>query len=327
MREFPADSEGTSSSSANEPPAAAPADAAAAGPANGVPGTGRARRGGMIGARLTDLGPRIVSALVLVAGAILTLVAGGLVFFLAWLAAAFMVHLEWQRLIGGTRFAARFAVGTLAVVGAGFLTSINNVNLALFVLGLGVLATAWLAEDGRKTWSAAGIIYAGSLIISVAVLRDSFPFGARAVGWLFAVVWGTDVTAYFAGRLIGGPKFAPQISPSKTWAGTLCGMIGGSCLGTLFLIIIAQVTRLDTPAPLIVLFLLGLITSAVAQAGDLFESWAKRCFGVKDSGGLIPGHGGLMDRLDGFIAAAVWVAILGALRGFPSTAEGLFHWM
>ena len=324
MREFPADADGTSSSSAHEPPAATPGDAAAPGAANGAR---RAHGRSVIGARLTDLGPRIISALVLVAAAILTLMAGGVLFFLAWLAAAFMVQLEWQRLIGGSRFAARLAVGTLAVVGAGFLTSINNVDLALFVLGLGVLATAYLAEEGRRTWSAAGIVYAGSLIVSVAVLRDSFPFGARAVGWLFAVVWGTDVTAYFAGRLIGGPKFAPQISPSKTWAGTVCGMIGGSCLGTLFLIVIAQVTRLDTPAPLIVLFLLGLVTSAVAQAGDLFESWAKRCFGVKDSGGLIPGHGGLMDRLDGFIAAAAWVAILGALRGFPSTAEGLFHWM
>lgn len=327
MREFPADADGTSSSSANEPPAATPADAAAPGAANGARRAGGARQRGMIGARLTDLGPRIISALVLVAAAILTLLAGGILFFLAWLAAAFMVQLEWQRLIGGTRFAARLAVGTFAVAAAGFLTRINNVDLALFVLGLGVLATAWLAEEGRRTWSAAGIVYAGSLIISVAVLRDSFPFGARAVGWLFAVVWGTDVTAYFAGRLIGGPKFVPQISPSKTWAGTVCGMIGGSCLGTLFLIVIAQITRLDTPAPLIVLFLLGLVTSAVAQAGDLFESWAKRCFGVKDTGGLIPGHGGLMDRLDGFIAAAAWVAILGALRGFPSTAEGLFHWM
>jgi phosphatidate cytidylyltransferase len=277
--------------------------------------------------RLTDLGPRVASGLVLVAGAILTLLSGGLIFLLAWLAAAFMVHLEWQRLIGGTRLVLRVGLGTLAIVGAGFLTRAGNVDLAVFVLGLGALASAYLAEEGRRVWSAAGIVYAGSLIISVAALRGSFPFGARAVGWLFAVVWGTDVMAYFAGRLIGGPKFAPQISPSKTWAGTLCGMIGGACLGTLFLIIIAHITRLETPAPLLVLFLLGLITSGVAQGGDLFESWAKRCFGAKDSGGMIPGHGGLMDRLDGFIAAAVWVAILGALRGFPSPAEGLFHWM
>jgi phosphatidate cytidylyltransferase len=277
--------------------------------------------------RMTDLGPRIASGLVLVAGAIVTLLSGGLVFLLAWLAATLIVHLEWQRLIGGVRLALRLAAGTLAISGAGFLAHANGVGFALLVLGLGALANAYLAEPGRRAWSAAGIVYAGSLIVSVSVLRGSFPFGARAVGWLFAVVWGTDVVAYFAGRLIGGPRFAPLISPSKTWAGTICGMIGGASLGSLFLILAAHVSRLETPAPFYVLFLLGLITSAIAQGGDLFESWAKRCFGVKDSGGLIPGHGGLMDRLDGFIAAATFVAILGALRGFPSPAEGLFHWM
>ena len=295
-----------------------PAEVPEPGAADGTAGPGRARKAKALRVRLTDLGPRIGSGVVLVAGAVLTLLSGGLIFLLAWLAAAFMVHLEWQRLIGGTRLMLRVGVGALAIIGAGFLTRADHVGPALFVLGLGVLASAYMAGEGRRAWSAAGIVYAGSLIISVAVLRGSFPFGARAVGWLFAVVWGTDIMAYFAGRLIGGPKFAPQISPSKTWAGTLCGMIGGACLGTLFLIVIAHITRLETPAPLYVLFLLGLITSAVAQGGDLFESWVKRCFGAKDTGGLIPGHGGLMDRLDGFIAAAAVVAVLGALRGFIS---------
>ena len=277
--------------------------------------------------RLADLGPRVLSALILTAAAIVTLLTGGIAFLVAWAAAALAVHFEWQQLIGGPRPNARLAVGSLAILAAALLADFATSDLAVLVLGLGAAASAYLSEKGKRGWSAAGVLYAGSLIVSVLVLRLSFPFGEQAVWWLFAVVWGSDVVAYFAGRLIGGPRFAPQISPSKTWAGTLGGMIGGACFGSLTLVVLAHVTRLETPAPALVMFLLGLITSAVAQGGDLFKSWAKRCFGAKDSGWLIPGHGGLMDRLDGFIAAAFWVVILGALRGFPSAAEGLFHWM
>ncbi len=293
----------------------------------GTAGPSRPAKSASLRDRLTDLGPRVISALILVAGAVLSLIAGGLIFVFAWLAAALVVHLEWQRLIGGLRPFLRLGVGSLAIAAAAILAHANSINLAVLVLGLGALACAYLAAEGRRAWSGVGVLYAGSLCVALSALRLSFPFGPRAIGWLFAVVWSTDVIAYFAGRLIGGPRFAPQISPSKTWAGTICGMIGGACMGSLFLVLAAQVTRLETPAPIFVLFLLGLITSAVAQGGDLFKSWTKRCFAAKDSGTLIPGHGGLMDRLDGFIAAATWVTILGALRGFPSPAEGLFHWM
>jgi phosphatidate cytidylyltransferase len=277
--------------------------------------------------RLTDLGPRVFSALILAIVAGVTLLSGGFLFLAAWFAASLTVHLEWQRLVSDLHAFRRIAAGSLAILGAALLANFVSIGAALLLLGLGALTVAYCAAAGRRAWSAAGVIYAGSLIISVLALRLSYPFGQRAIGWLFAVVWGTDVIAYFAGRLIGGPLFAPQISPSKTWVGTLCGMIGGALLGSLFLLVAGQLSRLETPAPFFVLFLLGLITSAVAQAGDLFESWTKRCFGAKDSGGLIPGHGGLMDRLDGFIAAALWVTVLGALRGFPSPAEGLFHWL
>ena len=277
--------------------------------------------------RLADLGPRIVSALILVAGAIATVLSGGLVFVLAWLAASLVVHFEWQRLVGGLRHILRFAPGSLAIIAAAIAANSNGSGLAMLLLVLGALASASLAEEGRRVWSAVGVIYAGSLFVSLSALRLSFPFGPRAIGWLFAVVWSTDVIAYFAGRLIGGPKFMPRVSPSKTWAGTMAGLLGGAAVGSIFLLLAAHVTRLDTPAPVWVLFLLGLMTAAVAQAGDLFESWTKRRFGAKDSGSLLPGHGGLLDRLDGFIAAAAWVTILGALRGFPSPAEGLFHWM
>jgi len=305
-------------------PAEAP-DQTAAG--EGTAPLRRARKSASLAERLYDLGPRVASALILTAVAVVTWLTGGVPFLIAWLAGSLIVHLEWQRLLSDVRLALRLAVGGLAILATAFLANGSSLSSALLVLGLGALAVGFLAEEGRRRWSAAGVLYAGSLIVSVLALRFSYPFGQRAIGWLFAVVWGTDVTAYFAGRLIGGPRFAPIISPSKTWSGTVCGMIGGAALGSVFLLIESQITRLETPAPLLVLFVLGLVTSAVSQMGDLFESWTKRHFGAKDSGGLIPGHGGLMDRLDGFIAAAVFVTILGALRGFPSPAEGLFHWL
>jgi len=287
----------------------------------------RTRKPASLAERLYDLGPRVASALILTAVALVTWLTGGIPFLIAWLAATLTVYLEWQRLLSDVRLGFRLAAGALAIVAAALLANGAGVSSALLALSLGALAVSGLAEDGRRRWAAAGVIYAGSLIVSVLALRFSYPFGQRAIGWLFAVVWGTDVTAYFAGRLIGGPRFAPIISPSKTWSGTLCGMVGGAGLGSVFLLIESQITRLETPAPIVILFVLGLVTSAVSQGGDLFESWTKRHFGAKDTGGLIPGHGGLMDRLDGFIAAAVFVTILGALRGFPSPAEGLFHWM
>jgi phosphatidate cytidylyltransferase len=265
-----------------------------------------------LGSRLTDLGPRVTSALILILTALASLVFGPTIFVLIWLAAVLRIHVEWQRLIGEEKSLHRLAVGALALVLAAILASSSHIVLAMATI-VGAAVIVGLGDQSRfKLWAAAGVIYAGSLLISLCLLRLYFPFGVKTVAWLFAVVWGTDVVAYFAGRLIGGPKFIPRISPSKTWSGTVTGIFGGACLGTLFLLVAAQTSGIANPGPLAILFVLGLVTAAVAQAGDLFESWIKRQFGAKDSGGLIPGHGGLMDRLDGFIAASTWLALLGA---------------
>lgn len=288
---------------------------------------GGTRASPTLAARLADLGPRVGSSAVLVAVALITLRMGGIAFVLLWLAAALVVNFEWQHIVGGARETVRLAIGSVGLVAAAVLCGTTSTTLAAAIVGLTALIAAQAANQGQRGWTAAGVLYAGSLVISVIVLRMSFPFGPRAIAWLFAVVWGTDVVAYFAGRLIGGPKFLPHISPAKTWSGTAFGIIGGAFVGSVFLAVIGRLTRLETPAPSFAPFFLGLMTAAVAQGGDLYESWMKRRFGAKDSGSFIPGHGGLMDRLDGFIAAAVFAAVLGALRGFPSTAEGLFHWM
>ena len=126
--------------------------------------------------------------------------------------------------------------------------------------------------------------------------------------------------ARFHRRLFGGAKLWPKVSPSKTWSGTLTGVLAGAFLGA-----VIGAEGLGDPAR-VPLFALGLATAAVSQGGDIFESWVKRRFGAKDSSGLIPGHGGFMDRLDGFIAAAAFAALFGASRGLASIAAGLFNW-
>src|SRR5579885_2386414 len=137
----------------------------------------------------------------------------------------------------------------------------------------------------------------GSARPFLAALHGSPDYGGRAIVWLFAIVWGTDVFAYFGGRLIGGPKLWPHISPGKTWSGTLTGIFAGAILG-----VAAASIGLSPPPQIIPIFFLGLVAAALSQAGDIFESSFKRRFGVKDSSRLIPGHGGFMDRLDAFIA-------------------------
>ena len=164
----------------------------------------------------------------------------------------------------------------------------------------------------------AGVLYAGAMLVSACLLRASLPYGFAAIIWLFAVVWGTDVMAYFGGRLIGGPKLWPRVSPAKTWSGFCVGVLCGAGAG---------LAVAPHGSSIFALFGLGLATGAVAQGGDLFESSLKRKFGVKDSGHLIPGHGGLMDRLDGFIAATIFVALVGSVRyGIADIAAGIFQW-
>jgi phosphatidate cytidylyltransferase len=277
--------------------------------------------------RLADLGPRLGSATVLIAIAAISWWVGSISFFVVWLIGALVVHFEWQRIVGGGNLDARLAVGTLALIAAAIAVRSQAPAFAALIIIAASLVAAFQAGPELRLWSGLGVAYAGALILAILTLRSSFPFGRWAIGWLFAIVWGTDACAYFAGRLIGGPKFLPHISPSKTWSGTAVGILAGAMIGLGFLAVAAQASQLEALRPNSALFCLGLVLAAVSQMGDLFESWMKRRFGAKDSGTFIPGHGGLMDRVDGFIAAVVFAALLGVLRAFPTPAEGLFHWM
>ncbi|WP_395666189.1 phosphatidate cytidylyltransferase [Methylocella sp.] len=271
------------------------------------------------GRRMADLAPRVVSSLVLAAAPLASVVFGGAAFVLIWCSATLAVAYEWQTLIKTLRPRLRFLAVAAAVGAAAYLSARQTYAAACLALLAGGGLAAAAAGPGRRLWAFCGAPYAGSLIVALCLLFFSAGGGAKAVVWLCATVWGTDVFAYFGGRLIGGPKLWPRVSPSKTWSGTLSGIVAGASLGALVGLYGADAPAFATLAPV---FLLGLAAAAVSQAGDIFESAVKRRFGVKDSSALIPGHGGFMDRLDGFIAAAAFAAGLAALRG-PS---GLFHW-
>ena len=266
----------------------------------------------------SDLKPRVAAAVAMGSLALATAWIGGFVFAVFWWLASIVLLWEWQRLIGRARLAERVAVGGLMVALAALSALHNSILGVVAVLILGAVAVGWLARQSEGIWAAAGALYAGALVASVVLLRISPSFGLAAILWLFAVVWGTDIAAYFAGRLIGGPRLWPSVSPGKTWAGAIVGALAGAVLG---LLLAAWTNRLAA------LFWLGLATAIASELGDLFESALKRRFGVKDSSGLIPGHGGLMDRLDAFVAASVFAAVVADLNSKGSfIGGGLFQW-
>jgi phosphatidate cytidylyltransferase len=215
------------------------------------------------------------------------------------------------------RIASAAVLGPLALAAAyfgGWLFALFWTAAALAVLW------EWVSLVNGTVWILSGIIYAATLLAAPLVLRHDAIYGFAAIVMLFAIVWTTDVLGYFAGRAIGGPKLMPAVSPKKTWSGALAGTFGATLVAVLAAHGLGAVNLMPIAS---VAF--GL--SVVAQAGDLLESWVKRRFGAKDASHLIPGHGGVMDRLDGFWAAAVAGCLIGLLRGgFDAPARGLLVW-
>ena len=156
-----------------------------------------------------------------------------------------------------------------------------------------------LVRGWGPVWYVSGFVYALAAALALLWVRDRADNGIALVFWVFAIVWATDIGAYFTGRAIGGPKLAPAISPGKTWAGFYGGIVAAAIVAGAW----AMFTGLDP-----VLLLLAPLFSVAAQGGDLFESWMKRRAGVKDSGRLLPGHGGVFDRLDGLLPVAILTA-------------------
>jgi phosphatidate cytidylyltransferase len=267
-----------------------------------------------------ELALRVCSALVLVPLALGAAYLGGWPFAVLWGLAAMVVLWEWNSLVAGSDQRIVLTTGGASLALAIALVLTGHLLAAVIVLAISTLGVASLAPAKRRTWIAAGVPYAGALGVAPIVLRSDNGEGFLAIIFLFAVVWTTDIAAYFAGRAIGGPKLMPRVSPNKTWSGA----IGGTLAAVVVALALAKVTALSG---LFAIAMLAVILSICAQGGDLFESFLKRRFGAKDSGHLIPGHGGLMDRLDGFVTASVVAALIGLLRGgFEAPGRGLLVW-
>jgi len=227
---------------------------------------------------------------------------------------------EWITLIVGGEGRSVLMTGVASLVLALGLMISSHLLAAVIVLAMGTLGAAVLAPSERRIWAAGGIPYAGALAMAPILLRSDVGYGSLPLIFLFAVVWATDIAAYFVGRAVGGPKLMPRVSPNKTWSGA----IGGTLAAIAAALVVAHEAALTS---LFAIATLAVVLSALAQAGDLFESFLKRRFGAKDSGHLIPGHGGLMDRLDGFFTASVAAALIGLARGgFDAPGRGLLVW-
>jgi phosphatidate cytidylyltransferase len=277
-----------------------------------------------------EFGKRLASAIVMAALAILAVGAGGWPFVMFWAAAAVGVFWEWSTMVeGGGGVAARTA-GVAALVVAAVAVGVGQLYVALAALAAGSAGVAGASAPRLRAWGAAGVAYGGVALLAPVVLRRDPTFGLVAILFLFAVVWSTDVFGYFVGRAIGGPRLAPPVSPNKTWAGACGGALGAVAAGAAVALVSGDLVSGDLvsgglalPAAAAVAFAL----SVASQAGDLFESAVKRRFGVKDASHVIPGHGGLMDRLDGFIAASGVAALIGIMRaGADAPAGGFLLW-
>jgi phosphatidate cytidylyltransferase len=245
---------------------------------------------------VTELQKRIFVAIPLIAVATFAIWVGGIAFWVLAVIAGLLMIGEWADLAGGSphrriaQYALCIPLAIMAPIAAG-----------PSYLGLGFIAGAalFLTLISRNLKFALGAFYIGVPIMALLWVR-ALDEGLLLAFWALALVWATDIGAYFAGRSIGGPKIAPSISPNKTWAGLIGGMSAALAFGLVLQHYFALPTLLAVASP---------ILAILAQAGDFFESWLKRKAGVKDSGTLLPGHGGALDRLDGVISSVPFAAL------------------
>jgi phosphatidate cytidylyltransferase len=266
-----------------------------------------------------DLGPRFASALVLLLVTAGSLYVGSY-FFAAVVGAVFAgAYREWETMVSRAPLTLPGGIMIALVALSGLVFPLTGPLGTAGAIGL-ACAVALVMRGEGAWWRVLGLVVYGAVIIAALSMRGTTMAGVWAGVYLGTVVWMTDSAAFFAGRQIGGEKLAPEISPSKTWSGALGGLALGTGAG-LFVWTVA------TDSPWWIGLLLSATISVLGQLGDLSESAIKRHFRIKDSGDIIPGHGGLMDRLDSLTFGVLLVLIVGGLHaGFGSVAEGFLYW-
>lgn len=267
---------------------------------------------------MSNLQLRILTAVILGSFTLWLTYIGGVGFTLLMVAMGAAIFHEWTQL-AATRlkqsgviagWAVMAVLATMLILEQGALATIAVLIVACVLLAI-------LSFKYSSGWLGGGLLYAGFPMISLSLLRGDEPFGFTAIIFLFAVVWSTDIAAYFTGRSLGGPKLAPKFSPNKTWSGAIGGAAAAVAGGIFVAALVAEPGGFTVP-------LLALSLSIVSQMGDLGESWVKRRFGAKDSGTLLPGHGGVMDRVDGLIIAGSLLYIIGAILAEPDVPSAIF---
>ncbi len=255
----------------------------------------------------SDLIVRVASGIAMIAVALAALIAGGIVFWLLTIVVALFMMGEWcdlHRIPPRTKRIAQYTLSVpLALMApASLIVQIHE----FFTIGVLAGAAFFIVIVTRKPQLGLGIIYCGLPVLALMLIRRQHE-GIVFTLWALALVWACDIGAYFAGRTIGGPKLAPAISPNKTWAGLVGGVVAASAFAGFMHLQYGLPLRMTLATP---------VLAVLAQAGDFYESWLKRRAGVKDSGTILPGHGGIMDRLDGLVPVAPVAALLVVLPHF-----------
>ena len=248
---------------------------------------------------------RIISASVMAPLALAAVWFGGWAFHAMVLAGALMLTYEWDRLCEGNGFGAVARLhGAVVLMAVGFAMA-EMFATSLFMVGLGAVASFAFAQatDRRRRWPLLASPYICIPCIALIWLRDDTLIGRDITFWLLATVWATDIGAFAVGRTLGGPKLAPRFSPAKTWSGLVGGMLSAALAGYA----VAAGFGISNQT---ILVGLSMVIAAWSQVGDITESALKRHFGAKDSGSIIPGHGGFLDRLDGLLFAAPATAVI-----------------
>ena len=270
----------------------------------------------------SDLGQRLLSGIVMAALVLFLTWRGGLPFDLLIALGGGILCWEWAKIVRKTDFDELLVLHVIAVLSSCALVVYQYYSVALLVLLVGPalkFATTSDKEAGALGVSLLGVPYIGLPIIAMIWLRGGAVYGFQLILYLFVIVWSVDIFAYLSGRSFGGPKLAPTISPKKTWSGFLGGVGAGTLAGVLFVHYIGSHHLLKTA-------LLSLAIGVFSQLGDLFESVFKRHYKVKDASNLIPGHGGLFDRVDGLLFAAALAALIALLVDPAHPDQVLLFW-